>query len=133
MADDWKTLDEVRFVAADNGLYLVHEDREKFLDALESLRTRLTEAIDDYAKARTAQFDANIRAERAEDFISRNRGISGMIADYDQTRPTDEWEPFVRDILNRVVELEKENVQLTNFLQMALKNMNSKQEGWSPL
>lgn len=40
----------------------------------------------------------------ALDFLSKNRGISGFIADDDPTRPVDEWEPYVADLRARLNE-----------------------------
>jgi hypothetical protein len=41
----------------------------------------------------------------AREFISKNRGIYGFIADDDPTRPTDEWEPYVAALRSQVERL----------------------------
>ena len=49
----------------------------------------------------------------AEQFISDNRGIFGFIADEDPRRSVDEWEGFVRDLLDERDRLRAEHASLT--------------------
>lgn len=71
-----------------------------------------------------SRIEAALREKDAEDsaveFVSRNRGISGFIADYDPNRSVDDWEDFVRDLLAKLTGSQKREKVLKHNLQTML-------------